>query len=1280
MTPPKTVPPPAPATQSKTDKLVDVATTSLEVGIEILGLLSNATKNVPCLGAITGCIEKLVDIRKSMKSNKERAAALLNSIWDVSCVLAVGLQSMDPQSQSTAANLLRDDLHSVLDELCRILEEWTSKGFVKRLWSHGDFSALADGLDSKINVFRDAFSTSRLIALSQGQDAMDAKLQMLVDKQTRNKLDEWLMPSMRIAESQRSAANARHQKTGLWLFERPEFREWIYAPGSFLWIHGISGSGKTVLSSTIIDTIHARAEHYVFFYFDTNNSEQQTVTQLLCSLVTQLSIRSHPPDSKLDALWMSHNRGQKLLTDAELISDALLPLLREFGQKPVFIVLDALDECSDRRGLLHLISKMVDSKLPNVHLLVTSRSEVQAGHPEFVKLAVSVPLEGCVDGDIELYLTEVLSNEKGWIYENRDEIKGRLLERSNGMFRLVALQLDELRNCDGRRSQVEKALKNMPITLNTIYDRILQNIKNPDMLASVCRAMNWLIFSKRPMMLNEIIDALAFDFEHQPLIFDTDERMGQDALLAACAGFVAMSGECTVKLAHSSVKEYFLRAAPLMLPDACEISEQAAHHLLARTCIAYLCSFDHVLYSDADLEQYPFILYATENWVFHLTLCDDIGLDKCKSAKKWQKHIGSKQVFVPASRAAQNVDVCKVPSHTTELIDVVMQLLQPESTQYTTLLHLYDVEDLCLRYRIERAKAATSLPPLYVAASLGIGQIVWGLQEQGADLNAQCGRLGNALQAAAYQGHIEITRLLLECGADVNAQGGLYGNALQAASNRGHIEIACLLLEKGADVNAQGGIHGNALQAVSKVGHIEIACLLLESGAVVNAQGGDHGTALQAASNWGHIEIVHLLLENGADVNAQGGKYGSALQAASTGGHIEIAHLLLESGAGVNAQGGIYGNALQAVSNGGHIDIARLLLERDANVNAQSETYGNALQAASNGGHIEVARLLLERGADVNAQGGICGNALQAASYGGHIEIARLLLESGADVSMEGGRFHNALQAASFGGHISICSLLLESGADVNAQGGLFANALYAVSRSSARDIELVRLLHESGADVNAEGGDYGNPLQAASYGGQIEIARFLLERGAEVNAQGGEYGNALQAASHRGHIEIVRLLLESGAAVNAQGGIYGNALQAASNGGHIDITHLLLERDVEVNAQDETYVSALQPTSNGEYIEIARLLLERGADVNTQGGICGNALQAASNGGHIEIVCMLLESGADVNAHGGKYGNALQAASLGGHNEIVHLLLEMGATVNMLTEDDKGSILDSVL
>ncbi|KAJ7925688.1 hypothetical protein B0H13DRAFT_1862945 [Mycena leptocephala] len=195
------------------------------------------TKSVPYLGAITGCIQKLIEIRKSMKNNKERAEALLNSIWDVSRVLAVGLQPMDAQSQSTAANLLKDDLQRY-----QIFQNKRVPGRVQCLTSDRSFA---------------------------GAGCMDAKL-----------LAKWLRPSVHVADSQRNAANARHPKTGLWLLERPEFREWIYAPGSFLWLHGMCSLSPSS-SSTIIDTIHARAEHYAYFYFDTNSSEQGLPTSAL---------------------------------------------------------------------------------------------------------------------------------------------------------------------------------------------------------------------------------------------------------------------------------------------------------------------------------------------------------------------------------------------------------------------------------------------------------------------------------------------------------------------------------------------------------------------------------------------------------------------------------------------------------------------------------------------------------------------------------------------------------------------------------------------------------------------------------------------------------------------------------------------------------------------------------------------------------------------------------------------------------------------------------------
>ena len=77
----------------------------------------------------------------------------------------------------------------------------------------------------------------------------------------------------------------------------------------------------------------------------------------------------------------------------------------------------------------------------------------------------------------------------------------------------------------------------------------------------------------------------------------------------------------------------------------------------------------------------------------------------------------------------------------------------------------------------------------------------------------------------------KVVELLLGKGADVNAQGGHYGNALQAASAGGDEKVVELLLGKGADVNAQGGYYGTALQAASVRGHEKVV-ELLRKGAV----------------------------------------------------------------------------------------------------------------------------------------------------------------------------------------------------------------------------------------------------------------------------------------------------------------------------------------------------------------------------------------------------------------------------------------------------------------
>ncbi|KAF4502574.1 ankyrin repeat L25 [Fusarium agapanthi] len=177
----------------------------------------------------------------------------------------------------------------------------------------------------------------------------------------------------------------------------------------------------------------------------------------------------------------------------------------------------------------------------------------------------------------------------------------------------------------------------------------------------------------------------------------------------------------------------------------------------------------------------------------------------------------------------------------------------------------------------------------------GYIDIIAPLIKEGADVDAQQGRYGNALTIATTSGRLDIIKLLIKGGAGINAQAG-GTNAIYLASLSGHLDIVIHLVEKGADVNVQTD-SGTPLQAASGYGHFDILVFLVENGADIDARSGKIYTALQFASHFGHMHIVEYLLAKGADVNAQGGEYGTALHPASWSGHLHIVTYLTEHGA-----------------------------------------------------------------------------------------------------------------------------------------------------------------------------------------------------------------------------------------------------------------------------------------------------------------------------------------------------------------------------------------------
>ncbi|KIJ32711.1 hypothetical protein M422DRAFT_112480, partial [Sphaerobolus stellatus SS14] len=221
----------------------------------------------------------------------------------------------------------------------------------------------------------------------------------------------------------------------------------------------------------------------------------------------------------------------------------------------------------------------------------------------------------------------------------------------------------------------------------------------------------------------------------------------------------------------------------------------------------------------------------------------------------------------------------------------------------------------------------------HAACHYGDMEVIKCLLEAGADIQAECGTYGTALQAASLPGHTEVIKFLLDQQVPINAQksGGKYGNALQAAAFGGHTEIVRTLLKNGASPNREGLLLANPLYAAASRGHLEAVRLLLQYGADPNIHGGYYDTPLQAACAHGYTEIAEILLQKDAKAQPEdGGIYGNPFYAAITVESGRVVELLLDAGVNVNAQGGFFGTALQAASAYGYAAIVGLLLDRGA--------------------------------------------------------------------------------------------------------------------------------------------------------------------------------------------------------------------------------------------------------------------------------------------------------------------------------------------------------------
>jgi len=190
----------------------------------------------------------------------------------------------------------------------------------------------------------------------------------------------------------------------------------------------------------------AEQSSIVYFYFDFRDADKQNLHNLVPSLLSQLSATSDPRCDILSRLYLAHDRGNKQPSDS-IFAECLKQMFILPDQRPVYLIMDAIDECPDSSGIptpreqvLQLIRELVELRLSHLHICVTSRPEVdiQDVLDPLTTLKVSLHDQTGQKEDIADYIRSVVYSDSGpvmkrWRTEDKELVIETLSERADGM-------------------------------------------------------------------------------------------------------------------------------------------------------------------------------------------------------------------------------------------------------------------------------------------------------------------------------------------------------------------------------------------------------------------------------------------------------------------------------------------------------------------------------------------------------------------------------------------------------------------------------------------------------------------------------------------------------------------------------------------------------------------------------------------------------------------------------------------------------------------------------
>ena len=644
------------------------------------------------------------------------------------------------------------------------------------------------------------------------------------------------------------------------------------------------------------------------FYFHFGDTTKQDARNLLSSILIQLCSQSDKFSHVLSSIYSSHGNGSRE-PSIDTLLECLKTVLACQGQAPLYIVVDALDECPNSSGLptqrqevLEIVREFIGLKLPHLHFCVTSRPEIdiQRAFDPLNPYNVSLHDQDGQIKDLAEYVKSVVGSDttmQDWPLKVKELVIDTLTEKGGRMYVIMVLapsipfsswdfrfrwaycQLETLRQCPLR--YISSTLEELPETLDGTYERILQGIPKKMQKDAHC-IFQWIMVSSRPLRVEEVAEVFAINFDEEMSGIPKFEPSWRDAnaetaVLSACSSLVAIVDAgwrgTIVQFSHFSVKEYLTsdRIANAEHVSPFYIHLKPAHTLLAKSCLSVLFGLDCSM-DQAKIKNVPLAAYAAKHWVEHARFED-------------------------------------VASYIRDGMDLLFDEDKPHFAIWVWAYNM-DCEVDFLTAHLEQPYA----PPLYYAALCGFRSLVERLlTARPEDLDDGRGDWGGPLNAALGRGHLDVAMFLLDRGADDDNGGDKTG--LYSASSCGYADVVRSLIDRGADLNAickdydrdGNDVMWTPLHVASSNGTIPIAEILLEHGANPDALDNFGRTAIHVAlSPWEESTdlelLLELLLDYGANMDVGDNRGWTPLHGATYYLYVRGVVVLLDYGADPHAQ------------------------------------------------------------------------------------------------------------------------------------------------------------------------------------------------------------------------------------------------------------------------------------------------------------------------------------------------------------------------------------------